>query len=206
MSEPAKKPGQQPESYDPKDVPEIVKMAAVQGNYRHISEIQPMQGALEIFRLPACRVIGIEQTYKLGGKEQHAAAPQWAHVTDSEIWKTICTLPRVIPEACFGWTCECLPKKKKAFSYFVSMLTPADTPVPEGCQFRDVPATLVAAGRWDEPMHEVIEKMKPLGFVTHYNDEGCGWNAELYLDEEEGFPTPNGQEWRWLIPCKGETK
>ena len=205
MSEPAKKPGRAQESYDPKDVPEIVRMAAGRGNYRHISEIQPMQEALEIFRLPACRVIGIERTYKLGGKEQHAAAPQWARVTDSEIWKTICALPRVLPDACFGWTCDCIPKKRKRFCYYVATLTPADTPVPEGCQFRDIPATLVAAGRWDEPMHQVLENMKPLGFATHWDDAGCGWNAELYLDEEEGFPTPNGQEWRWLIPCKEET-
>jgi hypothetical protein len=206
MNEPAKNPGQQPESYQPQK-PEMMRaLEEAQGDYRHISEIQPLQEVLEIFRLSDCRAIGIEQTYKLGGKEQHAAAPQWARVTDSEIWKTICALPRVIPNACFGWTCECVPKKKKAFSYFVAMLTPADTPVPEGCQFRDVPTTLVAAGRWDEPMEQVIEQMKLQGVDTHYNDAGCGWNAELYLDAEQGLPTPNGQEWRWLIPCKEEAK
>jgi hypothetical protein len=54
----------------------------------------------------------------------------------------------------------------------------------------------------------VVEQMKQLGYVSRWGDKGCSWNAELYLREEEQLheqgrlPTPNGQEWRWLIPIK----
>ncbi len=168
---------------------------------RHIRELRPFQEALEAFNLPASRVIGVEQLYKLHGGEDHMAAPQWASVSASETWKVICALPRVMPDACFGWTCDYVPETDM-FSYIVSVLTPADTPVPDGCQFRDIPETLVAAGRWDEPMDQVIQKLKSLGYVTNYDTAGCGWNAELYLDKEESRPAPGGQEWRWLIPCR----
>jgi len=196
-----------PESYTPKQVPEIMKLAEeAQGGFRQISEIQPYQDALEIFHMPACRVIGIEQTYKINGDEDPAA--HWSRALALDVWKTVEALPRVIQNARFGWTCDCIPKEKNAFDYIVSVLTPADTPVPAGCQFRDIPATHVAAGLWAEDIGQTIERMNKRGFVTRYSDGGCGWNGELYLDAEQlnPPPAPCGVAWRWLIPCKEDAK
>jgi len=203
MSEPIRKRKQAPEGYSPKQ-PEIASMMQEHtGQVRHIGEIQPFQQEFELFYLPACRVIGVEQTYGPEPGGDRAAAPQWGRVIQSEAWEKMSTLPRVIPRSCFGWTCDYKPDTK-TFQYLVAVLTPAETAVPDGCQFRDVPPTLVAAGRWAESLEQVIEKMKQLGYSSRWGEEGCEWNAELYLDEEEHLPTPNGQEWRWLIPCKQE--
>jgi hypothetical protein len=110
-------------------------------------------------------------------------------------------LPLLIQGTGFGWACDSNPETG-CFSYLVAMLTPADTPVPAGCQFRDVPPTLVAIGRWDEHLDQVIEQMKQLGYVAHWDDAGCGWNTELYFWEEEQLPHSHDQEWRWMVPCK----
>lgn len=193
------------QGYDPGALPteKPIPATAAQsyGAVRHVQEINPFQKELEICYLPACRVIGVEQTYGPEPGGDRAAAPQWQRVIASKEWEAIAALPRVIPRSCFGWTCDDKPEAK-TFQYLVAVLTPAGTAVPEGCQFRDVPPTLVAAGRWDEPMDGVLAQMKQLGYVSHWGDKGCSWNAELYLDEEEGLPAPNGQEWRWLIPIK----
>jgi hypothetical protein len=169
---------------------------------RHIGEIRPFRSELEILRVPASRVIGIEQSYRLHGGDR-AAAPQWARVLASEEWRAIAALPRVVSDSCFGGTCGYTPETE-SFGYLVAVLTPASTPVPEGCQFRDAPPTLAAAGPWGEPMDQVAGKMRQLGYVPRYGDKGCEWNAELYLDEEEHLPASNGQEWRWLLPCRRE--
>jgi len=70
MSEPAKKPGHAPESYDPKDVPEIVRMAAQgQGKSEERVAVQPavkpapatikakVRCAVRIIELPACKMV-----------------------------------------------------------------------------------------------------------------------------------------------------
>lgn len=187
----------------PKEKPVVAMEAQAYGAVRQVSEINAFQKELEILYLPASRVIGVEQTYGPEPGGDRAAAPQWGRVIKSEAWKKISALSRVIPRSALGWTCDHRPDAK-TFQYLVAVLTPTGTAVPEGCQFRDVPPTLVAAGRWDEHMDRVVEQMKRLGYVSRWGDKGCSWNAELYLDEEEQLPAPNRQEWRWLIPCKRE--
>lgn len=175
---------------------------------RSIGEIRPFHDTLEIFHLPASRVIGEEALYKLNSGVRLAAAPQWELLSASEVWKkTITTLPRVIPTTFTGWTCNYVPETDM-FSYLASVLTPADTPIPEGCQHRDIPETLVAVGRWGEPLPRVIEQVKELGYIPRWHDEGCGWNAELYFDGDESRTDvpDDGQGWRWMIPCMKEEK
>ncbi len=203
MSEPIKKLEQSPESYSPKDKPEILNMAKEANNaLRHISELHPFWETFEIFYMPASRVIGVEQAYKSDGSDG-GAGPQWARVCSSDIWKTLGELPLVIPNTGFGWTCDD-NHETGCFSYIVAMLTPAGTPVPEGCQYRDIPPALVAVGRWDEHFDEVKEQMNQRGYKPCWDDKGCGFNAELYFWEEESLPHSPDQEWRWLIPCKKE--
>jgi len=174
-------------------------------NTRNIDKIRPSHDTLEIFHLPASRVIGEEASYKLNNPVRHAAAPQWERLHASGKWETMAALPRVIPDTHTGWTCDYVPATDM-FSYLASRLAPADTPVPEGCQFRDIPETLVAVGRWGEPMPRVLEQMKALGYIPRWAEAGCGWNAELYFDGDESRPaSEDGQGWRWMIPCKAET-
>jgi hypothetical protein len=68
-------------------------MAEEYGAVRHVREINPFQQELEMFYLPACRVIGVEQTYGPKPCGDRAAAPQWQRVIASKEWKAIATLP-----------------------------------------------------------------------------------------------------------------
>ncbi|MDR1464576.1 MAG: GyrI-like domain-containing protein [Oscillospiraceae bacterium] len=209
LREPLKKPdpATAPESYNPKDRPEILRMAVeYTGSLRPLRALRSFQEAFEIFRLPACRAIGVEQIYKMGEGGEHAAAPQRDRVPRSEVWPILWALPKVIPEDnCIGWTCG-WATEPNAFCYLVAVLCPAGTPVPEGCQYRDVPATEVAVGLWGEDMGKVIKRAKKQGYDTHYNDGGCCWNFELYLDAETKALPHGNQEWRWAVPVREAKK
>ena len=207
MSEPLKKPNQAPESYTPKEVPEIVRLAeqvrppAIDGMPTPYSE------EFRIFHLPASRAIGIEESIKLHGAGRLPAQPLWVGLTDSEIWQTLRSLPQLIPGTSLGWTCDYVAETD-SFSYIACVLCPVGTPVPEGCQFRDIPPTEVAAGLWGDTMSKVVKRMKKQGYVTNWDAEGCGWNTELYFDEYHSnpppSPKPNKEGCRWLVPCKKE--
>ena len=206
MSEPLRKPGHAPESYDPKDVPEIVKMAGQgQASAAIDGAPEPFSEQFGVFQLPASRVIGMERRFKLGGSEELLARPLWDEAFASELWKTVQALPQLIPNSNCGWTCDS-DAETDTFSYLSAVLCPAGTPVPEGCQFRDIPPTKVAAGLWGDDMQKVIKRMKKLGFVTNYEAEDCGWNAELYFLEEHDSSKRRGkgniQGCRWLVPCR----
>jgi len=90
------------------------------------------------------------------------------------------------------------------FSYLAGVLASAETPVPEGFQFRDVPETLAAVGAWGDEIGGIVGRLKELGFETAWGVAGCGWNAEMYFGAEMENLPPNGnkQGCRWVVPCR----
>jgi len=207
MSEPAKQFDQAPESYSPKAKPEIMKLLeeAQQSVPAIAGAPTPFSKRFGVFQLPASRAIGMEERHKLHGGPELVAAPQWVRAFESELWRTVQALPQLISGSAFGWACD-YDAESDTFSYLVSVLCPAGTAVPAGCQFRDVPPTHAAVGLWGDDLHRVIKRMKRRGYVTHYEDEGCEWNAELYFGEEKANlprrPKANAAGCRWLVPCK----
>jgi len=169
--------------------------------FRDIREARAFQD-FEIFTLPASRIIGKEVIAPLNhGKNPVPAV--WETFTQTDEWKNLLALPRVIPGASIGWTCDYVAATD-TFSYLVAMHTPAGTPVPEGMQFRDAPQTLVAMGKWGEEINGIVKRLKKMGFATAWGDPGCGWNAELYFIEEleNPPPKPNRASCRNVVPCK----
>jgi predicted transcriptional regulator YdeE len=173
--------------------------------FRDIAEAKAAQKELEIFKMPACRVIGKEASLPLHGEDPMPAHPLWEACMKSGDWKMLMALPQVIKEkdSCLGWTCDYVAATD-TFSYLVSALTPAGTPVPEGCQFRDVPETLVAVGAWGDEIGDIAGRLKDMGLEAAWGVAGCGWNAELYFFTEQENPPPNGNKvgCRWMVPCK----
>ncbi|MEN6313861.1 MAG: hypothetical protein ABFD25_06400 [Clostridiaceae bacterium] len=196
MSETVKKPNQTPESYSPKK-PTILSMAEESPNsYRSITEVKAFSKQFEIYKMPASRVIGKAFIHHPGQN----AVPFVEESLASSEWPIILNLPRVISDADCGWTCEYLPETD-SFTYIVSVLTPAQTPVPDGCQYRDVPETLVAFGLRGENMDLVRAKMEDWGYTTNHESPGCCWNAEFYFEEEcKMYPGENNEH--WIMPCK----
>lgn len=169
---------------------------------RSVSEIRPFEEILEIYHLPAFRIIGVEA--RSGGKLGNTAPALWDSVFKSGKDQTLRSLPSLIPESLMGWTCEHDPETD-TFVYMVCTITPAGTEVPEGFTFRDWPETLCAKGLFGEDVGQTCERIRPLGYTINWDI--CPWNAELYMDEEEANPPKQSETpWHWLVPVKPGTK
>ncbi len=195
---------QNPESYSPKDKPVILSMAEIfSEQFRAISQIKAFENNFEIFVMPAVRVIGKELIVAYKKKSPVPAFVDKFIVSDE--WKTFENLPKIVSDSSFGWTCDYVPETD-SFSYLVSTLTPAGTPVPDGFVYRDLQPTLVAKGLYGDSIAHIIKEMKKLGYRTNWDSPTCDWNAELYLREEELNPPVKDckEECHWLVPCKKE--
>ena len=164
---------------------------------KNINVIKPFVDEQEIFIMPEIRIIGLEGRCKLNCGNDDVMA-LWEKA-DDEFFAKLESLPRAIPDAVLGWTGNC-PEGSDTYSYIISVACPAGTTVPNGCAYRDLPASYVAKGEYGDDIGGVISKFTPYGFTTCYTD--LGWNAELYLsDEEDNPPKQNCSPFRWLVPC-----
>ena len=187
-----------PESYSPKR-PEILSMAEnLENSYRSISEMKPFQNEFGIYRMPAARVIGKAFVHPPNGN----AVPFVEETFHSPEWPKVLKLPTVLPDTDCGFTCEYV-FETQCFTYIVSVLAPSETPVPEGCQYRDVAETLVAVGLRGEDAGKTCERLKAFGYTTNWDAPMCGWNAEIYFHEEDKV-YPNENNPHWLVPCRLE--
>ena len=165
---------------------------------KNINEIKPFVEEQEVFVMPEVRIIGITGRCKLHTGSNDDVMEVWQRLDDA-VWAKMENLPRVMPNTVLGWTGDC-PEGSDTYSYIISVVCPAGTPVPEGLDYRDLPASYVAKGEYGDDIGGVVNKFTPKGFVTCYTD--LGWNAELYLDEEEkNPPKENCSPFRWLVPC-----
>lgn len=165
---------------------------------KNFSEIRAFDDEFEIFEMPASRLIGLET--RNGGALGNTAPALWDKTFTIGAMDALMALPQVLEDSTFGWTCEYDPPTD-TFIYIVCVLTPADTPVPEGFIYRNVPATLVAKGLYGESVAQTVERAQALGYETNW--EECGWNAELYLQAEEDVPPKQADApWHWLVPVR----
>jgi len=165
---------------------------------KNISEIKPFVEEQEIFIMSDVRIIGIEARCKLHAGNDDVMA-LWKKFGDTQA-AALQNLPKAIPHALLAWTGSC-PEGSDTYSYIISVACPAGTVVPGGYSYRDIPASYVAKGEYGDSIGDVIKKFTPSGFITCYTD--LGWNAELYLDDEEKNPPKQDcqQPFRWLVPC-----
>lgn len=163
-----------------------------------VSQIRPFEDHVEVYHLPASRIIGVEA--RSGGRLGNTAPALWDSVFSSGADKVLASLPALIPESLLGWTCEYDPATD-TFVYMVCAMTPADTTVPEGFTFRDWPETLCAKGLFGEDVGQTCAHVKSLGYTVNW--DACPWNAELYLNAEEANPPKQCETpWHWLVPVK----
>lgn len=163
---------------------------------KNINEIKPFIEEQEIFIMPDVRIIG----------KAYRCTFSWEETPWDKIWdewesaqKVIATLPRIVETGWISWTGDS-PEGSDYYTYMPSVICPANTPVPDGLDYRDLPASYVAKGEYGDEIGGVIGKFTPNGFITCYTD--LGWNAELYLyEEEENPPVKDCSPFRWLVPC-----
>ena len=161
-------------------------------------EIKAFEDKFEVYHLPKSRVIGKE--VRNGGSIGNTAPDLWNDVFSSGSIDVLMTLPHILNHSTYGWTCD-YDAETDTFIYIVCVLTPADTPVPDGFVYRDIPETLCAKGIYGESMSETLDRINANGYTTNW--EPYGWNAELYIQaEEENPPKQVDTPWHWIVPVK----
>ena len=164
---------------------------------KSINEIKPFVDEQEIFCMPEVRIIGKAYRCKFTWEDGECGA----------IWDSFCAaadkldaLPRVVSGVYIAWTGEDTETDGKDYTYMPAIICPAGTPVPEGLDYRDLPASFVAKGVYGENINQVVEKLNLQGYKTCYTK--LRWNAEFYFEaEDENPPKENCSPFRWLVPC-----
>ena len=199
MSEPAKKPGQVPESYQPKDEPELMKAlaAAAQGDV-----IEPIQDAVpqpEIIT-KAFRFAGFEAAIDLS--ESH-----WQGMDDviASLKANIANIGNLVQPVRFIGVWEADPranyKKKKNHSkrlYFYGVEVTSLEGIPEGFVTKDFPETTYALFKERDHGSPKFKWLEEAGhkFDTKYAEK-YAMDIEIYDDIED-----DGPEWDALIPIE----
>lgn len=157
---------------------------------------------VEIRQLPAARAIGIE--VKNGGG-QNPVPQLWEGIFQN---KGLSVLEQTKPllDLYVGWMGE-YDAPSETFTYLAGYLMPANTPVPQGFSYRDLPPCEVGLGTINGSFangdvfahsHEMTaEGIRQAGYEPDYTQ---GWSAEAYhralpFDAQEGTI-------HYLCPCK----
>ena len=165
---------------------------------KNFSEITAFHDEFEVFYLPRARIIGKE--VRNGGPLGNTAPDLWKEVYESGAVEVLAALPHILKDSLYGWTCE-YDAQTDTFVYIVCALVTADTPVPEGFVYRDIPETVCAKGLYGEGMEQTFERINECGYTPNW--EPYGWNAELYIQAEEDNPPKQvDMPWHWIVPIK----
>ena len=157
MSEPAKKPGQQPESYQPKK-PEMMRALEEAQGQGEVGEHEASQVAsssggnttlvsLEIVPFGPYRFIGKSVYYAQAGGP--VVPYGWLWENSKWIFEALDGLKEYATGETHNialMTWDKYDEKKKLMGYTVGRFMRADTPVPAGLDFFDIPAMTVAKG------------------------------------------------------------
>ena len=134
---------------------------------------------MEFIQIPDVRIIGREVTHE--GKKNPIPA-LWKQLEKDGTIDRLKKLPLAISGCCMGWMGDA---KENAFTYIAGVIAVKDTPVPEGMQYRDLPACDIANGYLDRPQgahNLVVKEITANGFKPDYS---FGWSAEVYYEKED---------------------
>lgn len=181
----------------------------IDNNLTTLSKMKPCHD-VQIYHMPKAKFIGKQIINTL---ENNLAPSFWDRLIESGEIEKIKKIPAIIPNSIYGWSGEWV-EETRSYSNLVGMLCAYEAEVPEGYVCKEVAETLIAVGEYGINFENTIKRMKEMGYKTDYQRPNCGWNGELYLDEEVEIPVPdevkmeaikNGSIfWRLLIPCVKE--
>ena len=158
-----------------------------------ISTILPFENRLRVFAMPKIRFIGKSIRDTLHSDPNPCPAFWSLYFAEGSHLLTD-ALPHAIPNT-MAWSGEFTPDTN-GYTYMICVACPADTPVPDGYEYRDAPAAYVAHGRVGETPGEAYavqtydDQLRVQGFIRH--DEGWG----------EFYPHPGKISFCLLFTCK----
>jgi len=160
--------------------------------YKRGANKMAVLGKMEFFNLPPVRMIGKEVAH---GYNCGNPVP--------ELWDkchqdgTLKVLESLSPEMAYyiGWMGD-YNSETKRFVYIAGMFMPANTPVPDGFQYRDISACMVGMGFINGNIMDAIprqhdltvEGIKANGYTV---DSSQGWSAEV-APIDLSFEKPEG--------------
>jgi len=138
---------------------------------------------VEYTKMPNVRIIGREVTHE--GKKNPVPA-LWKQIEKDGTLEMLKKLPLAISGCSIGWMGDA---KDNTFKYIAGVIAVEDTPVPEGMQYRDLPACDIAKGyldRYQGAHNLVVKEINANGLQPDYS---FGWSAEVYPEEhlEDGI-------------------
>lgn len=158
-------------------------------------------GKMEFFNLPPLRMIGKEVSH---GYDCGNPVPElWEKCLREETLKILETLSPEI-DYYIGWMGD-YNSETKQFAYIAGYFMPANTPVPEGFQYRDLSACMVGMGYINGRFENVFPRLHDMtvdGIQAHgYSpDYSQSWSAEVY-PKDLSFEANEGTI-NFICPCK----
>lgn len=141
---------------------------------------------IEFIEIPNIRIIGVEVTHSMAEGAENPIPAVWDQCARTGTLDLLKSLPRAIAGCTVGWMGEA---NGQAFTYIIGAATFENTPVPEGLQYRDLPACNMAKGYiygnlqngdvYDNAHNLTVEGILANHFETDYR---VGWSAEVYPD------------------------
>lgn len=164
---------------------------------RKLSEIKAFEDEFELFEMDAARVIG--KAVRSGGQQGKQAELLWGEVMGTKVHEQLVALPDVIADSLVGYMCE--EQADGSVLYILGALAPAGTAVPEGMEYRDIPACVVAKGLFGDELTDTVTRAREAGYDAEWPP--FTWSAELFvLPEDEQVADTNVMPRHWLIPVK----
>ena len=129
---------------------------------------------MEFIKIPNVRIIGYEVTHD--GKKNPVPA-LWKQMVNDGTLDMLKSLPLAISNCSIGWMGDA---KGNTFKYIAGVVAVENTPVPEGMQYRDLPACDVAKGYVTG--HKNAHNLTFKGIIENNfePDYSFGWSAEVY--------------------------
>lgn len=165
---------------------------------KKITEVKPFEEDFELLAMDKVRIIGL--TVECHDPRGEEASLLWYNLLGTETQDKLVALPDVLGgEALFGFMLN--PKEDGSFTYLLGAMTPAETPVPDGFSYMDVPACTVAKGCFGDTLTQTLDRIKEKGYAPDFAP--FKWNAEMFFRaEDEQYGDTNRMPRRWIVPVK----
>lgn len=141
---------------------------------------------IEFISLPDVRIIGREAACSLDPTAGNPVPELWGSSFADGTIQRLKELPLAVPDCTIGWMGDV---NGQNYRYIAGVIASAGTPVPEGMQYRDLPACQLAKGYihgnlQNGDIYVNAHELTLAGIAAKQikYDYSFGWSAEIYPD------------------------
>jgi|GEM_PF-5193725 len=156
-----------------------------------IITLKPNVEDIEIIDMPDARIIGRTVRYSLDSNIENPVEQDW-DIYNNKIKPIVDKLPKLIPNAVVECTHDAW--KDNTYASIFGVIAPKDTPIPDGCDYLDLPAMLTIKGIWGEWLEQTNNRLLEYG----YHCGGGIWYNAVIIIEGEPYLNEHGHIGRLL--------